>query len=230
MYTNDNFHSNSFPIPNHVAIIPDGGRRWAKKHHTSYEIAYKISIKKMITLLEELYKSGTQYITIYFSSTQNFSRSAYEVKSFCNAGWDGILKEMVPFAIHNNISINIVGNCNQNTEKYKDKIEKVKQLTPFQSAHKLFICFNYNSLDEIEKACRKKDNNEKISFVNYLDIPYPVDILIRTGGAQTLSGFLLPQIAFARLFFLDKLFNDISISDFKEILSTYNHYNLKYGE
>lgn len=72
--------------------------------------------------------------------------------------------------------------------------------------------------------------DQEPSFVNYLKIPYPVDILIRTGGAQTLSGFLLPQLAFARLFFLDELFNDITISKLNEILTIYGNYTLKHGQ
>lgn len=229
MYTNDNFHSCSLPIPYHIAVIPDGGRRWAKEHNVSYKEAYKISAKKIRVLLEELYRYGIQCISLYLSSTLNFSRSEYEVKSFCEATWEGIINEILPFAINNNISIRIIGKDDRNFKKFKSKVEYVEQQTLFKDAGLLFICFNYNSLDEIEESFIKK-GSEKKPFVNYLDIGYPVDILIRTGGAQTLSGFLLPQIAFARLFFLDKLFNDITISDIREILSTYKQYTLKYGE
>lgn len=65
---------------------------------------------------------------------------------------------------------------------------------------------------------------------NYLEIPHPVDILIRTGGAQTLSGFMLPQLAFARLFFLNKLFNDLTVQEVKDIVGVYRECGLKYGE
>lgn len=66
--------------------------------------------------------------------------------------------------------------------------------------------------------------------MNYLEIPHPVDILIRTGGAQTLSGFMLPQLAFARLFFLDKLFNDLTVQEVRDIVEVCRKYELKYGE
>lgn len=229
MYTNDNFHSHSFPIPSHIAIIPDGGRRWAKEHNINFKEAYFISVKRIKMILEELYGYGIQYISVYFSSTQNFSRSEYEVKSYCDAGWEGIMDELLPWAMHNGISIKIIGKHDDNYKPFEDKAVYVEQQTLFKDARKLFICFNYNSLDEIEEAFRKK-NSKRNSFVNYLDILYPVDILIRTGGAQTLSGFLLPQVAFARLFFLDKLFNDLTISDIRQIMTTYKNYDLKYGE
>lgn len=229
MYTNDNFYSHSFPIPNHIAIIPDGGRRWAIDHNISYKESYKISMKKIRDILEVLYGYGTQCISIYCASTQNFLRNEYEVKSFCDAGWEGIINELVPYAICHSISIEVVGRKDIHRNNFEDKVKYVEHQTSFSNARKLFICFNYNSLDEIESAFRKR-NKEEDSFVNYLDISYPVDILIRTGGAKTLSGFLLPQMAFARLFFLDKLFNDITIFDIKEILSEYEQYTLKYGE
>lgn len=66
-------------------------------------------------------------------------------------------------------------------------------------------------------------------MITYL-LPYPADILIRTGGAQTLSGFMLPQIAFARLFFLDKLFNDLTVKETLDLIKMYQKYELKYGE
>ncbi len=229
MYTNDNFYPHSFPIPYHIAIIPDGGRRWATEHNVRYKDSYKISIQKIRELLEQLYVYGTQCISIYCASTQNFLRSEYEVKSFCDAGWEGIIDELVPFAISQNISIEVVGRKDINSSNFEDRIKYAEQQTAFPNARKLFVCFNYNSLDEIESAFKKRNKGDD-SFVNYLDVSYPVDILIRTGGAKTLSGFLLPQLAFARLFFLDKLFNDITFSDIKEILSIYANYNLKYGE
>lgn len=223
MYTNLNFHSEENATPKHIAIIPDGGRRWARQHGVAYKEAYLASIKKIVDLLEELYRNEVQYVSLYFASAFNFFRSKYEIDSFYEASTEGILRDLVPFSQNKKVTIKIVG--------YRDEQYKMpeKELVSFKTNRKLFICFNYNSFDEIESAfCKKGDSEE--SFVNFLDIPYPVDILIRTGGAQTLSGFLLPQLAFSRLFFLEKLFNDLTLEDVQNILITYKRYNLKYGE
>ena len=223
MYTNLNFHPQKGIMPKHVALIPDGGRRWAKQHGMTYKEGYLLSVKKIVVFFFLLYSHGIQYVSLYFASTQNFTRNEYEIKSFYEASFEGIQNELIPYAYSKNIEIKTVGNCD---ERYK--MPEVEPMT-LQTEKKLFICFNYSSFDEIESAFQKKSVNGG-SFVNYLDIPYPVDILIRTGGAQTLSGFMLPQLAFARLFFLEKLFNDMTVEDIRDILSVYRKYNLKYGE
>ena len=223
MYTNLNFHPQKHAIPQHVVIIPDGGRRWARKNGISNKESYLVSVKKMIDIMEAYYQYGIKYISFYTASSQNFFRTEEEIQSFYEAVYLGIRNEIGPFAMRNHIDLKIVG---RKDERYKMPAVNIEEPSPEK---KLFICFNYNSLDEIELAVEKR-NNHKESFVNYLDIPYPADILIRTGGAQTLSGFMLPQIAFARLFFLDKLFNDLTVKETLDLIKMYQKYELKYGE
>ena len=223
MYTNLNFHPQKYTVPQHVAIIPDGGRRWARKHGISNKDSYLLSVKKMIEIMEVLYQYGIKCISFYTASSQNFFRTEEEIQSFYEAAYFGIKNEIGPFAMQNHIDLKIVG---RKDERYKMPVINIKAPS---LEKKLFVCFNYNSLDEIELAIEKR-NDPGESFVNYLDIPYPADILIRTGGAQTLSGFMLPQIAFARLFFLDKLFNDLTVKETLDIVKMYQKYELKYGE
>lgn len=223
MYTNFDFHPQKYSIPQHVVIIPDGGRRWARKNNISNKESYLFSVKKMIDIMQALYRYGIKYISLYTASSQNFFRTEEDIRSFYEAVCFGIKNEIGPFAIQNHVDMKMVG---RKDERYKMPVVNTEYPS---SEKKLFICFNYNSLDEIELAVERR-NNHKESFVNYLDIPYPADILIRTGGAQTLSGFMLPQIAFARLFFLDKLFNDLTVKEILDIIKTYQKYELKYGE
>ena len=223
MYTNFNFHPKANTPPQHVAIIPDGGRRWARQHGMSYKEAYLISIKKMMEMAEALYQDRVKYISLFCASTQNFLRTEEEIQNFYEAGFWGVKEVLGPFAVYHHIDLKIVG-------KYDERYRMPERNPEFiQSEKKLFICFNYSSLDEIEVAVERKKNKGE-SFVNYLEIPHPVDILIRTGGAQTLSGFMLPQLAFARLFFLNKLFNDLTVQEVRDIVRVYREYGLKYGE
>ena len=223
MYTNFNFHPQANMPPKHVAIIPDGGRRWARQREMPYKEAYLISMKKLMEMAEVLYQNGIQYISLFFASTQNFLRTEEEVRDFYEAEFLGVKEVLGPFAAQSHIELKIVG-------KYDERYRMPERAPEFgQSEKKMFICFNYSSLDEIEAAVERKKHKEE-SFVNYLEIPYPVDILIRTGGAQTLSGFMLPQVAFARLFFLDKLFNDLKVQEVSDIVDEYREYGLKYGE
>ena len=223
MYTNFNFHPQANIPPQHVAIIPDGGRRWARQHGISYKEAYLISMKRMVEMAKTLYQDEIKYISLFCASTQNFLRTEEEIQNFYEAEFLGVKEILGPFAAYNHIDLNIVG-------KFDGRYRMPERNPEFmQSEKKLYICFNYNSLDEIETAVERKKHKEE-SFVNYLEIPHPVDILIRTGGAQTLSGFMLPQLAFARLFFLDKLFNDLTAQEVRDIVGVYREYGLKYGE
>ena len=223
MYTNLNFHPQANMPPQHVAIIPDGGRRWARQHGMSYKEAYLITMKKMAEMAEVLYQDGIKHISLFFASTQNFFRTEEEIQNFYEAEFLGVKEVLGSFAAQHHIDLKIVG-------KYDERYRMPERNPKFvRSEKKLFICFNYSSLDEIEAAVGRKKHKEE-SFVNYLEIPHPVDILIRTGGAQTLSGFMLPQLAFARLFFLDKLFNDLTVQNVRDIVGAYREYGLKYGE
>lgn len=223
MYTNLNFHPQADISPQHVAIIPDGGRRWARRHGMSYKEAYLISMEKMVGMVEALYQDRVKYISLFLASTQNFFRTEEEIQNFYEAGFLGVKEILGPFAAFHHIDLKIIG-------KYDERYRMPERNPEFiQSDKKMFICFNYSSLDEIETAVERKKHKEE-SFVNYLEIPYPVDILIRTGGAQTLSGFMLPQLAFARLFFLNELFNDLTIQEIRDIVRVYREYRLKYGE
>ena len=156
MYTNLNFHPQANMPPQHVAIIPDGGRRWSRQHEMSYKEAYLISMEKMVEMAEVLYQNGIKYISLFFASTYNFLRTE-EVQNFYEAVFlGGGGKEVLsPFAAKNHIDFKIVG-------KYDERYRMPERKTEFiQSVKKLFICFNYNSLDEIEITVERKKHKEK---------------------------------------------------------------------
>lgn len=228
MYTSDNFHPNLIAFPEHIALIPDGGRRWAQKNGCTYSEAYSYSMQLILQLIDYALENGSKYYSVYFSSTSNFKRSVSEIHDFCTAEWTFLNDIFFAYALNNNVKIRIVGTDNNILNLYKDNIEKLEKHTS-KGTRTVFFCFNYNSIDEIDIAL-KHSNAEKLSFVNYLQIPHPVDILIRTGNANVLSGFLLPQISSARIFFIKKLFNDFSLEDYKKIINEYLNYELKYGD
>lgn len=228
MYTSDNFHPNLITFPEHIALIPDGGRRWAQKNRCTYLEAYLYSMQIILQLIDYTFNQGSKYFSIFFASVSNFKRSASEIHDFCTAEWTFLNDTFSSYALSHNIKIKIVGTDNDNLEPYKDNIKKLEQLTS-NGTKTVYFCFNYNSLDEIDTALKQSNITGK-SFVNYLQIPHPVDILIRTGNANVLSGFLLPQITSARIFFINKLFNDFSLEDYKKIINEYLNYELKYGE
>lgn len=228
MYTSDNFHPNLITFPAHIALIPDGGRRWAQKNECTYAESYSYSMQLILQLIDYALVHGSKFFSVYFASTSNFKRSTSEIHDFCIAEWTFLNDIFFAYALNHNIKIKIVGTDNDVLKPYKHNIKKLEEHTS-KGSKTVFFCFNYNSIDEIDMAL-KHPNDAKNSFVNYLQIPVPVDILIRTGNANVLSGFLLPQISFARIFFIDKLFNDFSLEDYKKIINEYLNYDLKYGD
>ncbi|MBO4996996.1 MAG: undecaprenyl diphosphate synthase family protein [Lachnospira sp.] len=228
MYNNNNFHPNVKSFPEHIALIPDGGRRWAKKNNKTNLEAYYVSMCSIVKMIDYSFAQGTKYFSVYLASTLNFKRSDKEVNDFCTAEWEFLNNIFLPYAIENDIKIKIVSADDINIKPFLKYITIIESKTA-NGKKTVYFCFNYSSFNEIEIAVDKANKTGE-SFVNYLEIPYPVDILIRTGNANVLSGFLLPQIAMARIFFSPKLFNDFTIDDFKHVVNDYIRYELKYGE
>lgn len=228
MYDNDSFHPYLKAYPEHIALVPDGGRRWAKRTGCTNQQAYAISMNFITRIIEHVFSRGARYFSVYFSSTSNFRRTGAEVHDFSVVEWDYIRNTFLPYALENQIRIRIAGTYNENLAPFAEAIRQVETQTA-AGKKTVYFCFNYSSLDEIDMAAREACRQGG-SFVNYLQIPHPVDILIRTGKANTLSGFLLPQIACARIFFVDKLFNDFTMEELEDIIDSYLGFELKYGE
>lgn len=223
----DEFHPKGENEIKHVAIIPDGGRRWAKNNGYTYYMAYKRMCINLYEYCKNIYSRDVDVISLYFSSTQNFRRSSEEIDSFCKAETEFLNEYAKELSIQYKTNIIIVGN-REGLPDYM--IEAIEHIPPTQTINrrKLYICINYNPHYEIEKAVIKAKENDDI-YINYLEVKEPVDVMIRTGGANVTSNFLMPQLGFARLFFLEKMFNDITILEIDSILNDYIGYELKYG-
>ena len=222
----DDYHPLSY-MPEHVGIVPDGGRRWAKEHNCTYYESYIKSVDLLYDFARNLYNDQTKYISIYFSSTQNFRRSKSEVNAFCK-GIEYFLREYAGKLYYEyNVNIIVAGRKEGLPKRLINEIDKLPKVVSSKEK-KMYICINYNPHYEIEKAVLVADKKSDI-YVNHLQIKEPLNIMIRTGDANTLSNFLLPQIGFARLFFLEKLFNDCTLTDIENIIKKYSEFDLKYG-
>ncbi len=228
MYNTGNFHPQLISYPKHIALIPDGGRRWAKKNCCSIKDSYSVSMSLITKIINFVFEQGADCFSVFFASTFNFKRTTKEINDFCSAEWNYLNTDFLDYALRNNVKIKIVATKDENMKQFS--MDALNLETKTQNGIKtVYFCFNYNSFDEIEFAS-KQVYIENDSFLNHLQVPHPVDILIRTGDANVLSNFLLPQIAFARIFFLKKLFNDFTIDDLKRVIDSYLSLELKYGE
>ena len=220
---------------NHIAIIMDGNGRWGLKKKKSRNYGHLKGIKTVETVIKSSLIKKIPYLTLYTFSTENWKRPETEI----NFLFDLIrksLKKKIKKIIKQGIRVNIIG---QRKGLPKDIIEIVKLIEKKTIKNKkitLNLALNYGSKEEIINAfsnlvSKKKGKININNFEQELytrNIPDP-EILIRTGGAKRLSNFLLWQLAYTEIFFIDKLWPDFNENDFNKIVIKYNKIKRNFG-
>ena len=222
-------------VLNHVAVIMDGNGRWGLKKKGSRNYGHLQGIKTVETIIEQSIRNRVEFLTLYTFSTENWQRPENEV----NFLFDLIrksLKKKLRKIIKQGIKINVIGQNNGLPKDIKKIVKFIKRKTIKNKAITLNLALNYGSKEEIVSACKKiiksKDkfiNPEKFSKKLYTkDIPDP-DLLIRTGGTKRLSNFLLWQLAYTEIFFVDKLWPDFNGYDFNNIIKKFYKIRRNFG-
>ena len=220
--------------PNHVAIIMDGNGRWGIKKKNSRNYGHSRGVQVVQNIINEAVENNIKYVTLYAFSTENWKRPKKEISFLMNLLAKYIQKELYKF-IQKNIRLKIIGNINKFPESLKRKLREAEKLTKQNYKIQINIALNYGSKEEIIHSVKKleklsKHINER-NISNYLytrNIPDP-EILIRTGNRNRLSNFLLWQLAYSEIYFLDKLWPDFSIKDLKKILRNFKGIQRNYG-
>jgi len=221
---------------NHVAIIMDGNGRWGLKKKGSRNYGHLRGIKTVESVIRNSLIKKIPYLTLYTFSTENWKRPDSEI----NFLFDLIrksLKKKLNTLIKQGIKVNIIG---QTQKLPKDIVKIIKQIEKKTLKNKkitLNLALNYGSKEEIVNACKKltlkKDqeininNLEKELYTHNLPDP---DVLIRTGGTKRLSNFLLWQLAYTEIFFIDKLWPDFNESDYNKILREFYKIKRNFGK
>lgn len=236
-----NSHRATAPLPAHVAIIMDGNGRWAKARGLPRTAGHKKGAEALRNLLKESRELGIHYLTIYAFSSENWNRSAEEV---------GDLMQLLGFYLDrelstltdNNIRLKVIGNLSQMSDKLRQKIRDAEAATAANNGFTLTVALSYGARGEMVEAMRNiaqevQDGTLEIDAIdenlitNHLftaELPDP-DLLIRTGGEQRLSNFLLWQQAYTELYFSDVYWPDFSITHFQAALDDYASRERRYG-
>jgi len=222
-------------LPSHIAIIMDGNGRWGLKKYNDRNKGHYYGLQNINNVIHNCIKLKIKYLTLYTFSTENWTRPEKEIdylfflfKYFYKKNFQKIYKK--------NIRIKFIGNLKKIPKDLKVIVKKIQEKTKKNTAITVVMAFNYgakselvNAFKNILKNKKNKINEELISNHLYTkNIPDP-DILIRTGGNKRLSNFLLWQLSYAELFFIDKNWPDFNFLDLKRIVSTFSEIKRKFG-
>lgn len=205
----------------------DGNNRWSKKNSYSKYDSYKHGAEKLLKLSSHVFtNTKIKYISAFALSKNNLSRTSNMINTIKKVLYDSL----VDFE-NNELKYNIyfIGDFDFLDKITKKKIELINEKKNFSKI--LIIYLNYGGREDIEQASRKsKKVNQKLNK-NLLTSEFPdPQILIRTGGYKRISNFMLYQIAFTELFFLNKLWSDLKIKDLDNIFVKYHNIKRKFGK
>ena len=216
---------------NHVAFIMDGNGRWGKKKNKGRNFGHLKGVETVKKIVQASIRYKVPILKFFVFSSENWKRPKAEIKFLFKLIENYFSKE-IDKVISQGIKINILGNINKLPFEIKKTLKKSINLTNNNKKIIVNLAINYGAKNEILYAARKskKDLNLKNFEKNLYTkkMPHP-DILIRTGGHNRLSNFMLWQLAYAELFFLKKLWPDFSRVDLMKILKKYKKTKRNFG-
>ena len=227
-------------LPRHIAIILDGNGRWAKKRglpRTAGHAAGPENFRKIATYCRDI---GVDYLTVYAFSTENWKRPEDEVKSIMKL-LEKYLHEAIDTMERDKIRMKVFGDVTALSPELQALVAKTNEISERYDGFQANICLNYGGRDEIIHAAKRyaRDVAEgradgeltEEQFSDYLysaGIPDP-DLLIRPGGEQRISNFLLWQCAYSEFYFTDVLWPDFTPHELDKAIAAFRHRDRRYG-
>ena len=221
----------------HLAIIMDGNRRWARSNNfPSYE-GHRKGAENLWDIINNIEQFNLKYLTVFVFSTENWKRSSKEI-SFLMKLLNQFLDQTISKIHEKNFKIRFIGDLLPFEEKIKNKIDIINETTSKNDGEVITFALNYGGRLDIVSAINHILSNKKNvnpinedDFKKYTlnkDLPYP-DLLIRTGGEMRLSNFLLWDLAYTELMFPLEMWPDFDKSKLKNCIEDYYKRIRKYG-
>ncbi len=222
-------------IPQHIAIIMDGNRRWAKERGLpTIEGHRKVADEILEPLIEHAANKGVKYITLWAWSTENWNRSSAEVSAIMKL-FHHIIQNRWGRLHEKGVKIRVIGDISKFSPDIKDAITKVIEQTKNNTRITAIFALNYGGRDEVIRAIKKIKNFKEMTtetFGNALDtggIPDP-ELIIRTGGEQRLSGFLLWQSEYSELSFPSWYMPEFIPKKLDELIEEFHSRQRRFGK
>ncbi len=223
-------------VPRHLGLILDGNRRWAKQQGLNTLEGHQKGAEVFREVVYAALNRGVEFVSAWVFSTENWQRTQEEVSYLMNLVLKVADKYLDEFH-QKGVKILILGSREGLDDKVKQTLDRVVVKTKDNTKGTVALCFNYGGQQEIIDAVKRLPEAEKAgltpdTFEQYLyskDVP-DVDLIIRTGGEQRTSGYMLWRADYAELLFVDKLWPDFSESDLYAALDEYKKRNRRFGK
>lgn len=229
-------------LPRHLAIIMDGNGRWAKSKGKLRVFGHENGVKRVRETVENCARIGIGYLTLYTFSTENWKRPKLEVDTLMNILVTSLKRE-VKTLNKNNIQLNAIGDLDSLPKRAKKELAEVMRKTAENSGMTLTLALSYGSREELKNAVKEisikvknniisPENIDEAIINNHLythNLP-DVDLLVRTSGEHRISNFLLWQIAYAELHFIDVFWPDFSEHHLVEAILDYQNRERRFGK
>lgn len=228
-------------IPHHVAIIPDGNRRWANHENVPLIKGLRKSTLGTVPMITEfMWRAGVHTVSIWCFSTENWNRSIAEICDVMQVVTEGIEQALLPLCLRMEAQIVHIGRRDRLPSYVLQSLDYAINQTKSFSKHIINLCIDYGGQDEICRIIDKLESERSLitqinpkTFAELLDTAsqkYPSpDLIIRTSGEQRLSGFFLWQSAYSEFYFFQKRFPDLTNEDIRTALNDYAQRQRRYG-
>lgn len=234
-------NNNFAAVPGHIAIIPDGNGRWAKKRGLPRSVGHRegsMTLKKVVIYCSQI---GVKHLTVYAFSTENWKRPKNEVDALMSLLLE-FLRSAEKELDGSNVRIRVIGDVKGLPGELQQEIVRVEKFSSVNNGLNLNIALNYGSKLELLNAVREiagkvKANKLRIDDIDEAQlesclytagIPDP-DLLIRTSGEQRISNYLLWQCAYTEFWFTEALWPDVNESHIAEAIKVYESRNRRFG-
>lgn len=227
-------------IPKHVAVVMDGNGRWAKSRGLPRTAGHEAGERALFDVVEGAIQIGVKELSAFAFSTENWKRSPEEVKFLMGFNRDVIRRRLDQ--MHDmGVRVKWAGRPGKLWGSVISELERAEEKTARNKVLTLNMCVNYGGRSEIIDAAvelaadikRKRVNPEKISekkFGEYLNIPSDIDLFLRSSGEERISNFLLWQVAYAELVFMDVLWPDVRRETLWKAIEIYSQRERRFGK
>lgn len=224
-------------LPRHVAIVMDGNRRWARQRGLAEAEGHAAGVEAIRPILRRAVERGIEVLSIYAFSRENWSRGETEVHTLF-ALLDAAIRDETPELVRQGVRVRLSGRLDELPDSIRISIVEALAATEGGAGLTLNVALNYSGRSEIADAVRRcmadglaPDAVDEAAIAARLytsDLPDP-DLVIRTGGDQRLSNFLVWQSAYAEFYFCEKLWPDFGPDDLDEALADYAGRSRRFG-